>query len=67
MRRIDPERSDAEGPGAPFTGAAQAVVDDLARAAAAGVDGVIWDLNTAGLDPHRQAAALVALAAALES
>lgn len=41
------------------------VMDDLARAARAGVDEVIWDLNIVGLDPHRQVDALAALAAKL--
>ena len=41
-------------------------MDDLARAAMAGVDEVIWDLNFANLDPHRQIQTLEALASMLE-
>ena len=43
------------------------VIDDLARVATAGVEEVIWDLNIAGLDPHRQVAALEALASTLKA
>jgi probable F420-dependent oxidoreductase len=64
--RVNPETVDAEPP-APFTGTAPSVIDDLARAAATGVDEVIWDLNFAGLDPSRQAGALEALATKLET
>jgi hypothetical protein len=41
------------------------MIDDLTRAAAAGVDEVIWDLNIIGLEPKRQVKALEALAATL--
>ncbi len=63
--RVSPVRVDAADPAAPFTGAAPAVIDDLGRAARAGVDEVIWDLTMAGLDPHRQVDVLQDLAAAL--
>lgn len=38
---------------------------DLARAAAAGVDEVVWDANVAGIDPRRQIADMEALSGAL--
>ncbi|HEX6668994.1 MAG TPA: hypothetical protein VF061_05525 [Gemmatimonadales bacterium] len=43
------------------------MIDDLARAAAAGVDEVIWDLNIIGLDPQRQVEALEALASTIKA
>jgi hypothetical protein len=65
--RVNPERVDAEDPAAPFMGAAQSVIDDLARAATTGVEEIIWDLNIAGLDPHRQVDVLEALASTLKA
>jgi probable F420-dependent oxidoreductase len=51
----------------PTTFTEPAVLEDLARAAAAGVDEVHWDLNIIGLEPQRQVAAFEALAEALHA
>ena len=65
--RVNPETVDAVEPRDPFTGPIPSVVDDLAQACAAGVDVVVWDLNMADLDAHRQVAILEALASALDA
>jgi alkanesulfonate monooxygenase SsuD/methylene tetrahydromethanopterin reductase-like flavin-dependent oxidoreductase (luciferase family) len=65
--RVNPERVNIPNRAAPFTGTPRSVIDDLARAAAAGVDEVIWDLNMTGLDPHHQIQVLEALATAFKA
>jgi alkanesulfonate monooxygenase SsuD/methylene tetrahydromethanopterin reductase-like flavin-dependent oxidoreductase (luciferase family) len=65
--RVNPERIAAAEPASPFTGSMQSVVNDLARAAAAGVNEVIWDAGMAGLEPRSHVGALEALATALDS
>ena len=65
--RVNPETVDAAEPRDPFTGPIGSVVDDMARAASLGVDVVVWDLNMADLDEHRQVAILEALASALDA
>jgi alkanesulfonate monooxygenase SsuD/methylene tetrahydromethanopterin reductase-like flavin-dependent oxidoreductase (luciferase family) len=63
--RAGPMLPDQQHPVPPTIWTEPSMIDDLARAAAAGVDEVIWDLNIIGLDPARQVDALEALAAAL--
>ena len=65
--RVNPDTVDADEPRDPFTGPIASVVDDMARAASLGVDVVVWDLNMADLDEHRQVAILEALAPALDA
>ena len=65
--RVNPETVDAAEPHAPFTGSIPSVVDDMARACAAGVDVVVWDLNMADVDDHRQVAILEAVASSLDA
>jgi hypothetical protein len=65
--RVNPEQIDAQDPAPPFTGSLPSVIDDLARAANAGVGEVLWDLNMAGLDPERQARTFERLALALNT
>jgi probable F420-dependent oxidoreductase len=65
--RAGPMLADSEHPVPPATWSAPSMLDDLARAATAGVDEVIWDLNIVGLAPARQVAALGALASALDA
>lgn len=50
----------------PFGANPAAVVDDLTRAAAAGIDEVVWDLSLGGLDPAAQVRAYTALAEAID-
>jgi probable F420-dependent oxidoreductase len=65
--RVNPETVDAVEPHAAFTGPIPSVVEDLARACVAGVDLVVWDLNMADLDAHRQVVILEVLASALDA
>lgn len=64
--RAGPMLADAEHPTPPTTWTESSVIDDLDRAARAGVDEVIWDLNIVGLEPQRQIEVLEALAAKLK-
>ena len=62
--RAGPMLADAQHPTPPTAWTEPAVIEDLERAAAAGVDEVIWDLNIIGLNPQRQVEAFEALASA---
>ena len=65
--RAGPMLSDDQHPVAPSTWTEPSMADDLARAAAAGVNELIWDLNIVGLDPSRQVNALETLASRLRA
>jgi probable F420-dependent oxidoreductase len=63
--RAGPMLADAQHPEPPTAWTPPRVLDDLARAAANGVDEVIWDLNIVGMEPERQVEALERLAPSL--
>jgi probable F420-dependent oxidoreductase len=60
-----PMLADAEHKTPPTTWTEPSVLDDLARAKAAGIDEFIWDLNIVGYEPRRQVEVLESLAAQL--
>jgi probable F420-dependent oxidoreductase len=63
--RAGPMLADQQHLVPPTTWTEPSMIDDLTRAAASGVDEVIWDLNIIGLEPERQVEALEALASTL--
>ncbi|MCC7369439.1 MAG: TIGR03619 family F420-dependent LLM class oxidoreductase [Chloroflexi bacterium] len=65
--RAGPMLADAQHETPPTAWTEPSVVDDLQRAAEAGVAEVIWDLNIVGRHPDAQIAAFEALAARLSS
>jgi probable F420-dependent oxidoreductase len=65
--RAGPMLADAQHATPPTAWTEPYVLEDLARAAAAGVAEVIWDLNIVGRDPDAQIEAFEALAAGLPS
>jgi probable F420-dependent oxidoreductase len=64
--RVNPEHVDGAAPSSPFAGPASTIRDDIARAAAAGVDEVFFDLNHVGLDASEQIDYFTVLASELE-
>jgi probable F420-dependent oxidoreductase len=63
--RAGPRLPDDFDPTPPTDWSEPSMLDDLARAAEAGIDEVIWDLNIVGMEPQRQVEALETLASAL--
>ncbi|MEU4214290.1 TIGR03619 family F420-dependent LLM class oxidoreductase [Actinoplanes sp. NPDC026623] len=60
--RAGPMLADAEHVTPPSTWTEPSIVADLARAAKAGIDHVVWDLNIVDTDPADQVAAMTGLA-----
>ncbi len=52
--RVNSEHVDEVAPPSPFAGPASTIRDDIACAAAAGVDEIFFDLNHVGLDASEQ-------------
>jgi alkanesulfonate monooxygenase SsuD/methylene tetrahydromethanopterin reductase-like flavin-dependent oxidoreductase (luciferase family) len=65
--RVNPEHVDGAAPSSPFAGPAPSIRDDIARAAAAGVGEIFFDLNHVGLDVSEQIDYFTALATGLKS
>jgi alkanesulfonate monooxygenase SsuD/methylene tetrahydromethanopterin reductase-like flavin-dependent oxidoreductase (luciferase family) len=65
--RAGPMLADAQHAEPPTTFTPACVIDDLERAAALGVDEVIWDLNIVGMHPDEQIHEMEQLASRLQS